>query len=267
MPLSLQLGGVVSDPALSDKHRDDMNVIVALVDHLRQMAKNLSLFSRDPDHEGSEGTTMLFEWKERVQSLIESSVRTSTNLPSIHVEWEFASDLGSVRIAPHRLTQMVLNLVQNARDAIHAKRHSIPSSPPSGTIRVFARFNPDRSRVILGVTDNGVGMSEVVKQRCIEPFFTTKDRPAALGVVPSASHGSGMGLALAHSITQKAGGELHIFSQVGHGTTIELHLPGADTADSTEHVMREAKPTSWHAPKAITGGPGYLEWARRAEED
>ena len=84
---------------------------------------------------------------------------------------------------------------------------------------------PNASTVIISVIDDGMGMTEDVRRRCIEPFYTTKDRPSTVGEGPSMSSGSGMGLALAHGIAQRIGGELRIHSQFGQGTTIELHAP------------------------------------------
>ena len=64
--------------------------------------------------------------------------------------------------------------------------------------------------VLLRVSDNGPGMSEDVRRRCLEPFFTTKSR--GLG-------GTGMGLALVHSIVSSAGGSIAIETAEGAGTT------------------------------------------------
>ncbi len=47
----------MTDPGLSSEARTDMTVVVALIDHLREMARNLSLFARDPEQEGTEGRT------------------------------------------------------------------------------------------------------------------------------------------------------------------------------------------------------------------
>ena len=74
MPLSARVDAVLADARLTGEHRTDLNVVVALIDHLRQMARNLSLFSRDPDQEGIEGFTIVPNWMNRVRNLIDASV-------------------------------------------------------------------------------------------------------------------------------------------------------------------------------------------------
>lgn len=231
LPLSARIDLVLQDSRLTGEHRTDLNVVVALIDHLRQMSRNLTLFSRDPDHEGIEGRTLLGAWATRVQSLIESSIAGDAGRREqwIKLNWDIPDDLPAVRIATHRLTQVMLNLVHNARDAVVSRFEPArgKGNPVDGRITIEARLRDDGVVVNLKVIDNGIGMTEEVRRRCIEPFFTTKDRPAVAGAAPGVSSGSGMGLALAHGLVQKAGGSLDIESAPGKGTTITMTLPVA----------------------------------------
>ena len=98
--------------------------------------------------------------------------------------------------------EMLTNLIFNAVDAM----------PEGGTITMRARLDGDH--VLLTVTDTGVGMSEEVRRRCLEPFFSTKDQ-----------QGTGLGLSLVHATVQRHRGTLTVDSEPGRGTTFNVRLP------------------------------------------
>jgi signal transduction histidine kinase/CheY-like chemotaxis protein len=116
-----------------------------------------------------------------------------------------------------RLGQVFLNLLVNAAQAIpegHADQHEI---------RVTLRKN-GRGHILVAVSDTGAGIAPEVLPRIFEPFFTTK----AVGV------GTGLGLSICHSYVQNMGGEIHVRSQPGRGTTFEVELPPAPQLSSKE---------------------------------
>jgi PAS domain S-box-containing protein len=222
MPLGVRLDAILTSPGLSRTASTELGVVCALLDHLRAMAGNLSLFARDPNQEGSEGRTDLARWCGQVRGFIDASAGTA-----VVIKWEVPEGLPTVGIAPHRMTQAVLNLVHNARDAILATQGPLAGTPGSGQITVTATHEPqpgaDAPRVFVTVRDNGCGMTAEVRRQCREPFFTTKDRPASAG----ASGGTGLGLSLAYAIVERVGGSLDIESEPGVGTAVILSLPAA----------------------------------------
>jgi len=119
-----------------------------------------------------------------------------------------------VWIEPGQLTQVLMNLVINARDAIVGQgeirvgaRLVGPGSAPAGA--------PAGTWVMLEVRDSGTGMSEAIRGRVFEPYFTTKER----------AQGTGLGLAVVTSTVRAAGGHVTVESTEGQGTCFRVFLP------------------------------------------
>ena len=111
---------------------------------------------------------------------------------------------GSARVAanPAALREVVMNLVLNAVDALRE----------GGTIKIQASARGDEA--CLEVADTGTGMSEDVRRRALEPFFTTKG-----------PKGTGLGLSVSYGIIKSHGGELDLRSAPGRGTVAVVRLP------------------------------------------
>ena len=100
------------------------------------------------------------------------------------------------------LRELFINLIFNAVEA----------SPNGGTITLCTAVESGGLRI--QVRDTGQGMTEEIRQRCLEPFFTTKG-----------PDGKGLGLSMAHSIVQRHNGKMAVESAPSHGTTITIQLP------------------------------------------
>jgi CheY-like chemotaxis protein len=119
-----------------------------------------------------------------------------------------------------QLTQIILNLGVNARDAMpNGGRLTLGTS----TVQIgehnqpaaCADSLPAGEYALISIIDDGVGMSDEVKAHLFEPFFTTKDE----------GRGSGLGLATSYGIVRQSGGHLCIESQLGRGTMVSIYLP------------------------------------------
>lgn len=145
-----------------------------------------------------------------LNSLVQQSVKLSQpkwkdQALANGVAVEIKTELDSVPpVAGHEseLREVLTNLVFNAVDAM----------PKSGSITL--RTKADGDHVRLDVTDTGTGMTEEVRRRCLEPFFSTKGEK-----------GSGLGLAMVYGIIKRLRGTIDITSAVGVGTTFSIRLP------------------------------------------
>jgi CheY-like chemotaxis protein len=129
--------------------------------------------------------------------------------PSVRVAVHVDDDARFVVSDANQLELALLNLAVNARDAM----------PDGGTLTIKAAPAEDPVRrlphVELAVSDAGTGMTEEVRARAIEPFFTTKPT----------GQGTGLGLSQVYAVARESGGSLSIDSEPGRGTTVRMMLP------------------------------------------
>jgi signal transduction histidine kinase len=151
-----------------------------------------------------------------------------------------------VACAPSRLSQLLLNLCINARDAIGEKPGTIAlrvsCAPGSEPAALAARHAPDETTIgeadpatdyaRIRVSDSGGGIASDVLKRIFEPFYTTKDR----------QRGTGLGLAVVHGVLDSSGGFGHVRSLPGQGTEFTVYIPLAapDGAIPAEDVTGAA---------------------------
>jgi two-component system cell cycle sensor histidine kinase/response regulator CckA len=145
----------------------------------------------------------------------------------IELRASLTPDVGRIKADPSHLEQVILNLVVNARDAMGKGGILTLRTREAVLDEAYARSHmeilPGRY-VVIGVSDDGIGMDAATKARIFEPFFTTK----------GPGQGTGLGLSMAFGIVKQSGGEIIVHTEPGRGTTLELYFPRTNEAPHVE---------------------------------
>ena len=188
-----------------------INSMTLGVQRIRDISTGLRTFSRaDRDykvpfniHDGIDSTILILKHR----------LKANGNRPAIEVVKEYGN-LPPVECFPGQLNQVFMNILANAIDALEeGMRHKDSSFSP--TIHTRTDIS-DSQQVTIQISDNGMGMSEDIRQRIFDHLFTTK----AVG------QGTGLGLAIAQQIVvEKHGGKIEVNSTLGKGTEFLITLP------------------------------------------
>ncbi|MDA9531716.1 CHASE3 domain-containing protein [Bradyrhizobium sp. CCBAU 25338] len=153
----------------------------------------------------------------------------------IQIETVLEQGAMTTHIDPSRLTNAVLNMAINARDAMPNGGKLLLETHRVVLDEAYAQANADVAPgpyIMLAVSDTGTGMSVEIQQKAFEPFFTTKE----------VGKGSGLGLSMVYGFVKQSGGHIKIYSEEGHGTTIKLYLPpGEGTAEVAASIAPQAE--------------------------
>jgi two-component system NtrC family sensor kinase len=167
-------------------------------DRCKEITYKLLSFARKTDP-----TIREVELNEVVDEVI-GLTSQKTRYANVRIETELSPNLPRIQASPSELQQVLLNLVNNAIDAIER---------PGGTVTVGTRADGDG--VILEVQDTGKGIPEANLGRIFDPFFTTKP----------VGQGTGLGLPICYGIVEKMGGNITVESEIEKGTTFTVFIP------------------------------------------
>ena len=156
-----------------------------------------------------------------VNSVVEAALRLKEYdllTSGVRIEKDMGRDLPPVFADPNQLQQVLLNVINNAQDAVMANTNSR---------RIRIKTEASAGLVSIQVEDTGAGISKQDLKKIFNPFFTTKP----LG------KGTGLGLSISYGIVREHGGEIAVSSQIGHGTLVSITLP-AGTPIEPEPVIQ-----------------------------
>jgi len=199
-----------------------LSQVRAGLSYLQNLADSLHGLALDPESEvDGGGLTDLCAWWKKSQPILEKTLHRRAQLDSFVDE-----STPEVGAPAHALTRALLNLLVNAAEAM-------PEGRPQSACRVLVRIRSAEGAAVIEVTDNGSGMTDEVRRRAFDVFYTTKTRGL----------GTGLGLPLVRRVVERAGGSVEVESRVGLGTTVRLRLPAVDreleTVHPTAHVRLE----------------------------
>jgi signal transduction histidine kinase len=186
------------------------------VDRIRSISTSLRTFSRaDCEHPipfdlqvGLDSTLTILKYR----------LQANEQRPAIVIEKHYG-DLPPIECFPGQLSQVFMNLLANAIDAVEATNpgrslSDLLAQPNRITLRTA--LSADGKQAIIQIQDNGIGMSELVQQKIFDYLFTTK----------SVGQGTGLGLSIVRQIiVEKHGGTLNVTSAVGQGSEFAIALP------------------------------------------
>jgi signal transduction histidine kinase len=162
--------------------------------------------------------------------------------PTVVVDIRLDPDLPEVETDPNQLEAALLNLVLNARDAMHGEGTIVIEAREKRVAEQRGGLKPG-TYVCLSVSDTGEGMDEETLRRATEPFFTTK------GI----GKGTGLGLSMVHGVVEQSGGSLVLNSAPGQGTQAEIWLPALTAQVRAAATPPDASARTPPDPSARTG--------------
>jgi two-component system, NtrC family, sensor kinase len=188
---------MLADLPPEDSRREDLQSIVDETLRCRTIVKGLLDFARQ-----TKPQKQLVDVAGVVADVV-GLVRNQASFRNITVESDLVRGAPTVMADRDQLCQVVLNVVLNAGEAM----------PEGGSLWLATRTADDGQKVVLEITDNGPGIPPEIRDRVLEPFFTTKKT------------GTGLGLSIAYGIMEQHGGTLQVQSPPEGGTRVLITLP------------------------------------------
>ncbi len=202
-------------------HRDSLpNEIASELEEIRKYAMRIAEIVQ-----GLNRYTRLAKADQRtlasINTVVEESValvyQANAFMKEVELRKELDPNLPEVRMNPGEISQVVINLLNNALDALSEKKEQQPDFSPRLSIRTALEQTQQGRRVLVVVEDNGIGIGSEALSRIYDPFFSTK------------SQGSGLGLAISVRIVHHHGGSLQVESQQGSFTRFVMSLPAGNS--------------------------------------
>jgi len=188
-------------PALDGDARKELDVIEEQAARAGRIVRNLLLFAR------SQGPERIPTDLNAVIMKTVELKRYQLTVDTIDVECVLDPDLPISALDPAQMQQVLLNLLNNAHDALR--------ECGQGCLTVRSSWDRAAGRVLVDVIDDGPGIPPHVQARIFDPFFTTKE----------VGDGTGLGLSICHGIVAEHGGSITVVSPPGEGTTFTISLP------------------------------------------
>jgi signal transduction histidine kinase/CheY-like chemotaxis protein len=222
-PIALYTESLLNtEPALTTAGRGKLEVVQRAIDDAARTIARMSDFYRKRDKASAltpvEPNTLVRQVLDLTQARWRDMPQSRGEV--IEIKTELLAVPAAIMGVESELREALTNLVFNAVDAM----------PGSGIVTLRTKRN-EAGSVQIEIEDNGVGMDETTRQRCLEPFFTTKGE-----------RGTGLGLAMVYGTVQRHGGAVEIESELGKGTLIRLSFASAAGASARGERAIEVRP-------------------------
>lgn len=164
----------------------------------KEITRKLLNFARRTDSNPQD-----IQLNDMIQEVAELSAQRA-KYENVVIRTHLESELPTIKLSPTEIQQVLLNLINNAIDAMGKK---------GGHIDMFTRA--EKNDVLITVADEGPGIPPVNLNRIFDPFFTTKP----------VGKGTGLGLSICYGIIRKAGGDIEVHSMIDAGTSFVIRIP------------------------------------------
>ncbi|HAC14381.1 MAG TPA: hypothetical protein DCE78_00320 [Bacteroidetes bacterium] len=175
------------------------------------IVKSMLMHSRGGD--GKRQPTLLNPLTKEYVNLAFHGMRAGKQPIDVDINLELDDSVGEVPLIAEDFSRVILNLCNNAFDAM---REKIGHGGNSYRPKLMVRTSRDNDSVSIDIQDNGPGIPDDIKDKVLQPFFTTK----------KGTQGTGLGLSITHDIIKAHGGELSIQTKGNEGTEFNIKLPG-----------------------------------------
>ncbi|UPK33262.1 response regulator [Bradyrhizobium sp. 186] len=229
-PVSLYTQSLLErEPNLSARTRDYLETIQRAVEDVAHTVARMREFYRQRE---PQLTLMPVHLNLLVQQVVDLTRARWSDMPQLRgtviaLRTELAEPLPAISGIESEIREALINLIFNAVDAV----------PGGGTLTLRTKLvtgAEGHGQVRIEVGDDGLGMDEETRRRCLEPFFTTKGE-----------RGTGLGLAMVYGVARRHNGDIDIDSAVGRGTTVSLNFPVPSTvpAAPSQDRLESARPS------------------------
>jgi PAS domain S-box-containing protein len=161
-------------------------------------------------------------------------------------------DLGRVKADPGQLSQVLMNLAVNSRDAMPGGGKLVIETANVELDDTYVRQHLGARRglyVMLAVSDTGIGMDSETLSHIFEPFFTTKEK----------GKGTGLGLSMVYGIVKQSNGYIMAYSEPGRGTTFKVYFPRTDESMPARQETQNEIPRGSEAILVVEDEPALRE--------
>ncbi len=214
---------VAGEVAAGSQAHEDVEEIRRAAERAAALTRQLLIFSRREvvKPEVIELASLLSELENLLDRALGERVQLSLGI---------ATGLRKIEADPGQVEQVLVNLAVNGRDAMPEGGRLLIEAENVELDEEYAYMHPDTAPgayVRIKVSDTGVGMDAETAERVFEPFFTTK------------SDGTGLGLATVYGIVTGSGGRIDVYSELGVGTTVKIHMPASGAGATKEETVSE----------------------------
>jgi two-component system, NtrC family, sensor kinase len=177
----------------------DMKIIIDETIRCREIVKGILDFARETKTDKRPGDI------NKVITDGLSILEKNFNFQNIRITKNLAENLPAINIDSNQIRSVINNLAVNAADAMHN----------GGDLTISTFYDAENKKIVIKVSDTGIGIKEENLSKIYDPFFTTKET----------GKGTGLGLAVTYGIVQRHNGSIAVHSEVGVGTTFTITFP------------------------------------------